>query len=186
MRTVCEPIFEKPLKDISFGHLLVQLFRTAGRFDMEVQPSLVLLQKTLLNVEGLGRQLYPELDLWETALPYLEHWNSKRLNPFTLLGRVRENLPNWVDQLPQLPQLLIDSATEARQLGEINRALREQQQAWEIQRQRRRRWRTRGGIFSLLLAGLSSLPPVAANLATMPTLALGLGALGLYLLCFRE
>src|SRR5690606_47879 len=71
MRAVCEPVFEKPLKDISFGYLLVQLFRTAGRFQMEVQPSLVLLQKTLLNVEGLGRQLYPDLDLWTTALPFL-------------------------------------------------------------------------------------------------------------------
>ena len=123
IRSVCEPIFEKPLKEISFANLLIQLFRTASRFDMEVQPSLVLLQKTLLNVEGLGRQLYPDLDLWTTALPYLENWNKKRLNPFTLLGRLQENIPNWIDQLPQLPQLFIDAATESRQLGEINESL---------------------------------------------------------------
>ena len=107
IRMVCEPIFEKPLKDISFGQLLVQLFRTAGRFNMEVQPSLVLLQKTLLNIEGLGRQLYPELDLWKTALPYLEDWNTKRLNPFTLLSKIQGNIPKYIEQLPRLPFLLI-------------------------------------------------------------------------------
>src|SRR5690554_4578406 len=74
IRTVCEPIFDKPLREISFGQLLVRLFQTARRFNMEVQPQLVLLQKTLLNIEGLGRQLYPELDLWVTAKPFLERW----------------------------------------------------------------------------------------------------------------
>ncbi|MCO6728907.1 ubiquinone biosynthesis regulatory protein kinase UbiB, partial [Streptomyces sp. CHA16] len=74
IRTVCEPIFEKPLKDISFGQLLLRLFQVARRFNMEIQPQLVLLQKTLLNIEGLGRQLYPDLDLWSTAKPYLEKW----------------------------------------------------------------------------------------------------------------
>ena len=106
MRSVCEPVFEKPLKDISFGYLLVQLFKTAGRFNMEVQPSLVLLQKTLLNVEGLGRQLYPELDLWTTALPFLEDWNRRRMQPGTLFKALKENVPDWIEQLPLLPQLL--------------------------------------------------------------------------------
>ena len=76
---------------------------------MEVQPSLVLLQKTLLNVEGLGRQLYPDLDLWQTALPYLEKWNYKRLSPLTLIDKIKENIPTWVDQLPNLPQLVIEN-----------------------------------------------------------------------------
>ena len=78
----------------------MQLFNTASRFDMEVQPSLVLLQKTLLNIEGLGRQLYPELDLWQTALPYLQRWNARRLSPLTLLNRMKEQFPDWIDQLP--------------------------------------------------------------------------------------
>ena len=81
IRTVCEPIFEKPLKDISFGQLLLRLFQTARRFNMEIQPQLVLLQKTLLNIEGLGRQLYPDLDLWSTAQPFLERWMRERISP---------------------------------------------------------------------------------------------------------
>ena len=92
--------FEKPLGEISFGKLLVQLFQTASRFEMEVQPSLVLLQKTLLNVEGLGRQLYPDLDLWQTALPYLENWHSRRISPFVFLAKIQESIPVWIDQLP--------------------------------------------------------------------------------------
>ena len=81
IRTVCEPIFEKPLADISFGMVLLNLFQVARRFQMEVQPQLVLLQKTLLNIEGLGRQLYPQLDLWSTAQPFLEQWMHDRVAP---------------------------------------------------------------------------------------------------------
>jgi len=157
MRSVCEPIFEKPLKDISFGQLLVQLFRTAGRFDMQVQPSLVLLQKTLLNVEGLGRQLYPDLDLWQTALPYLENWNTRRLNPFTLLARLKENIPNWIDQLPQLPQQLIDALSASQQLAEINSSLvaaQEQQKRDNARRRRQNRW---AGTVAILFAVVSLL-----------------------------
>lgn len=104
IRTVCEPIFEKPLKDISFGQVLMRLFQTARRFNMEVQPQLVLLQKTLLNIEGLGRQLYPELDLWATAQPYLERWMRERVSPKTLLG----NLQSQVEQIPHLANMTRD------------------------------------------------------------------------------
>jgi len=107
MRTLCEPIFERPLSDISFGHMLVSLFRTAGRFDMEVQPQLVLLQKTLLNIEGLGRQLYPELNLWDTAKPFLERWLAERYAPQNVLKRLQEHLPSWLETLPKLPELLL-------------------------------------------------------------------------------
>ena len=186
IRSVCEPIFEKPLKEISFGQLLVQLFRTAGRFDMEVQPSLVLLQKTLLNIEGLGRQLYPELDLWKTALPYLENWNSKRLNPFTLIAKIQENIPNWIEQLPHLPLLLIEAATQSSQLSEINQVLVKQQQAAERKLLRQRRLARISGIFALMIAGLSLLPPVSSGLADIPLVTLGLGLLGVYLLCFKR
>ncbi|GAB7530951.1 ubiquinone biosynthesis regulatory protein kinase UbiB [Pseudomonas sp. 3A(2025)] len=104
IRTVCEPIFEKPLKDISFGQVLMRLFQTARRFNMEVQPQLVLLQKTLLNIEGLGRQLYPDLDLWSTAQPFLERWMRDRVSPRTLLG----NLQSQVEQLPHIAGMTRD------------------------------------------------------------------------------
>ena len=108
IRTVCEPIFEKPLKDISFGLLMLQLFQVARRFNMEVQPQLVLLQKTLFAVEGLGRQLYPDLDLWATAKPFLEKWVREQMGPKALFRNLRENIPFLVEQLPYLPRLLND------------------------------------------------------------------------------
>jgi ubiquinone biosynthesis protein len=105
IRTVCEPIFEKPLKEISFGNVLLRLFQTARRFNMEIQPQLVLLQKTLLNIEGLGRQLYPDLDLWQTAKPFLERTMSEQLGARSLFRNLRESLPNWSDTVPELPVL---------------------------------------------------------------------------------
>ncbi len=186
IRSVCEPIFEKPLKEISFANLLVQLFRTASRFDMEVQPSLVLLQKTLLNVEGLGRQLYPDLDLWTTALPYLENWNKKRLNPFTLLGRIQENIPNWIDQLPQLPQLFIDAATQSKQLGQINASLQSQQrQTLQNTQRQNRKFRLLGA--ALVVAAASShIPAIHEAMTNLPLATVSLALAGVYLLCFRR
>jgi len=115
IRTVCEPIFERPLKDISFGHLLLRLFQTARRFNMEVQPQLVLLQKTLLNIEGLGRQLYPELDLWQTAKPFLERWMQDQMGPKAVLKSLKANLPLWAEQLPQLPSMIHDIAKRTQE-----------------------------------------------------------------------
>ena len=103
IRAVCEPIFAKPLGEISYGQLLLRLFQTARRFRMEVQPQLVLLQKTLLQIEGLGRQLYPELDLWQTAKPFLEDWFRRRVHPRTLVNRAWEQLPVWAERLPDAP-----------------------------------------------------------------------------------
>ncbi|MEJ2326818.1 MAG: ubiquinone biosynthesis regulatory protein kinase UbiB, partial [Chromatiaceae bacterium] len=105
IRTVSEPIFEKPLSEISFGHFLLRLFQTARRFHMEVQPQLVLLQKTLLNIEGLGRQLYPELDLWTTAKPFMERWMKEQVGPKAILDRAWRNLGPFSEQLPELPLL---------------------------------------------------------------------------------
>lgn len=108
IRTVCEPNFEKPLGEISFGHMLLYLFQTARRFDMQVQPSLVLLQKTLLNIEGLGRQLYPQLDLWNTASPLVEKWLRDRYSPRNLLKKVRHKLPQWLEQFPEVPDYILN------------------------------------------------------------------------------
>ncbi|MGD9592866.1 MAG: AarF/UbiB family protein, partial [Candidatus Berkiella sp.] len=110
IRTVCEPIFEKPLKEISFAQTLIRLFQTARRFDMQVQPQLLLLQKTLLNIEGLGRQLYPDLDLWQTAKPYLEKWVKKQYGPKALLRNLWDKLPLWSDKLPDIPEAISDIA----------------------------------------------------------------------------
>ena len=107
LRTLCEPVFERPLSDISFGHMLVTLFRTAGQFDMQVQPQLVLLQKTLLNIEGLGRQLYPDLNLWDTAKPFLESWLADRYSLPTVAQRLQQEAPAILETLPLLPDLLI-------------------------------------------------------------------------------
>ncbi len=106
IRAVCEPIFDRPLKDISFGLLLLRLFETAREFDMEVQPQLVLLQKTLLSIEGLGRELYPELDLWTTAKPVLEQWMRERKDPRRQLQRLVERWPEISEDLQLLPELL--------------------------------------------------------------------------------
>lgn len=115
IRTVCEPIFEKPLAEISFGQVLINLFNTARRFDMEVQPQLVLLQKTLLYIEGLGRQLYPQLDLWQTAKPFLEDWVKEQMGPKALFNAVKENLPFWGEKLPELPDLMYDYLKTGRE-----------------------------------------------------------------------
>lgn len=108
IRTVCEPIFEKPLKDISLAQLMLRLFQVARRFHMEVQPQLILLQKTLLAIEGLGRQLYPELDLWTTASPFLERWLREQISLKTFVRAVRDNVPFFVEQLPNMPRLMYE------------------------------------------------------------------------------
>lgn len=107
IRTVCEPIFQKPLGEISFGVVLIRLFEVARRFQMEVQPQLILLQKTLLNIEGLGRELYPDLDLWQTGKPFLERWVSERLGPKGLLEYAKRNGSRWVVQFPSLTNTLL-------------------------------------------------------------------------------
>lgn len=108
IRTVCEPIFGRPLAEISFGQVLLGLFQTARRFNMEVQPQLVLLEKTLLNVEGIGRQLYPQLNLWATAQPFLEDWLKKRVSPLGLAERLHQQIPDWIEQAPMLTRQLIE------------------------------------------------------------------------------
>ena len=126
IRSVCEPIFDRPLKEISFGRVLMQLFQTARRFHMEVQPQLVLLQKTLLNIEGLGRQLYPDLDLWETAKPFLDRWMREQLGARALLREVRRRAPTWGETLPALPGLAYETLKLAR-TGELEVRMRSEE-----------------------------------------------------------
>ncbi|MEY3891947.1 MAG: 2-octaprenylphenol hydroxylase, partial [Pseudomonadota bacterium] len=108
IRSVCEPIFNKPLKEISFGRLLIRLFQTSRRFNMEIQPQLTMLQKTLLNVEGLGRNLDPDLDLWKTAAPFLKKYMSEQKGIKHILKSLKNEFPHWLHLTPKLPRLIHD------------------------------------------------------------------------------
>ncbi len=138
IRSVCEPIWDRPLKDISFGLVLMRLFQTARRFGMEVQPQLVLLQKTLLNIEGLGRQMDDELDLWDTAKPFLEEWMHDRMGPKGFVRNVKSNLPFWMENAPEMPRLFhaslnklahADFGGQAEQMVRLEKQIAEQSRA---------------------------------------------------------
>jgi len=151
IRTVCEPIFNKPLKDISFGQVLVRLFSIARAFDMEIQPQLVLLQKTLLNIEGLGRQLYPELDLWQTGQPVLREWMAERTGPKAMLRRFKAELPEiryMLDQLPTVARKVLD------QLNEEPAPVQQAQQKQSLLRWARYRYLAFSGALCLITAAL--------------------------------
>jgi len=134
IRAVCEPIFDRPLKEISFGRVLMRLFETSRRFNVQIQPQLVMLQKTLLNIEGLGRQLDPNLDLWTTAKPFLENWMREQIGFKGLLRTIRNEAPHWATVLPQLPRLLHRTLADDR-IERVERALEE---SLGLQRQRNR------------------------------------------------
>ncbi|KZX56081.1 ubiquinone biosynthesis regulatory protein kinase UbiB [Halioglobus sp. HI00S01] len=188
MRAVCEPIFERPISEISFGELLIYLFRTARRFDMEVQPSLVLLQKTLLNIEGLGRQLYPELNLWDTAMPFLEEWVAQRYSPQSVIRRLQRHAPSWLEQLPQLPDVVMDNLQHTRELEQRFDA--QQQHVQQIQQaahksvQRQRRYIVAG--LAVGAAALMAVPSAWDQLLQAPLATWLLAALGLALLWPQE
>ncbi len=150
VRAVCEPVFDRPLKDISFGRVLLQLFQASRRFNVEIQPQLVLLQKTLLNIEGLGRQLDPELDLWKTAKPFLERWMNEQVGWRALVRNLQTEAPKWAALLPQLPRLAHHALNENRltQLEAGLTLMLRQQQA-------RNRWLGAiAGLLAALVAGI--------------------------------
>jgi len=164
VRTVCEPIFNKPLAEISFAQVLIRLFETAQRFNMEIQPQLILLQKTLFNIEGLGRELYPQLDLWQTAHPVLKRWMSERVGVRGMLDSMRENLPQLREAMRALPGLLhslSEQAADGNLHIRIRSATLERVEA-ELAGQRRQRFLLfaggTGAVCGTLLLGLSTLP----------------------------
>jgi ubiquinone biosynthesis protein len=122
IRAVCEPVFSRPLKEIYFGKLLLRLFQTSRRFNVQIQPQLVMLQKTLLNIEGLGRELDPDLDLWRTAKPYLERWMNQQVGWRGLVRNLRREAPYWAEVLPQIPRLVHRALSEDR-TGALRAAL---------------------------------------------------------------
>lgn len=182
IRSVCEPIFERPLKEISFGRVLISLFQTARDFDMQVQPQLVLLQKTLLNIEGLGRQLYPDLDLWTTAHPYLERWLRERFRPKALMHQLQRYGPEWLEKFPQIPNMVFEGLQQVSHLDERSRELNEQieQQQRGLARSRRRGWIAAVALAAGLFIGWPELPPLQ-QLPTASLALLGIGALALLL-----
>jgi len=186
IRSVCEPMFERPLKEISFGRLLLHLFHTARRFNMEIQPQLVLLQKTLLNIEGLGRQLYPDLDLWKTAKPFLERWMDDNIGLHALVRSLRKESRQWLETLPQLPNLVHAALKKIDQDGSALHAsekeLRNIHHA--IRQSNRRTLRAIIGSTMIVCASVTSvLPPVVVvTVAGIPLLSWILAATGVLVL----
>ncbi|HEY5740361.1 MAG TPA: ubiquinone biosynthesis regulatory protein kinase UbiB, partial [Gammaproteobacteria bacterium] len=190
IRSVCEPMFQRPLAEISFGHLLLRLFQTARAFNMEVQPQLLLLEKTFLHIEGIGRQLYPQLDLWTTAKPFIERWLSEQLGVNALLKGLKQNLPYIAEHLPDLPQLAY-KALERVANDELQVELKPSQLAAiraEIRHANRRSIRAIiGGSFVIsatLVLALDGLAPimVGSGQFIVPLLSTVLYLPGLYLL----
>ncbi len=186
IRTVSEPIWEKPISEISFGHFLLRLFQVARRFNMEVQPQLVLLQKTLLNIEGLGRMLYPQLDLWSTAKPFMERWMSQQVGPKAFARRVKETLPQLSEDLPEVPLLAhrvlrkaADGELEIQWKSEQLDRIRE-----EIRTGNQRTQTTIAGA-SLVIAGVLTAGLIDTQIGFNPLwLSAGLGGSGLILLAW--
>ena len=190
IRAVCEPIFQRPLAEISFGQLLLRLFETAREFNMEIQPQLLLLQKTFLHIEGLGRQLYPQLDLWDTAKPFLEKWLSEQMGVRALIKGMKKNLPFLAEHVADLPQLAfkaldklandnLEIEWKSKQLDDIRQ---------EIQKANRRTIKAISGsgllISSAIIAGLDSIAPtmIGSGLFYVPAVSVLLGVPGLVIL----
>jgi ubiquinone biosynthesis protein len=176
IRTVCEPIFQKPLSEISFGFFLLRLFQVARRFNYQVQPQLVLLQKTLLNIEGLGRQLYPELDLWKTAKPILEEWMRNRVGPARWLSQARKDIPALAESLPVLVQQVVRSLERG---GGLDAGMRRsiEQLRLEMQAQQKRQNRMLVGA-TLIISG--ALLWLAQNLHPLLSIALAVAGAGVW------
>jgi ubiquinone biosynthesis protein len=187
IRSVCEPMFAKPLKDISFGQVLIGLFQTARRFNMEVQPQLVLLEKTLLNIEGLGRQLYPDLDLWVTAKPFLERWMREQMGPKRVIEEVRKQAPQWAGQLPQIPNLIF---TALSQMSHQEERIQAQTEAIDRLGKELKKGRLNLpfrllGLLSLGAAWIMTDPSSMTHIKDADITTLGLFLVGLYLLVLK-
>ena len=180
IRNLCEPIFQKPLSEISFGHFLLALFKAARQFKLEVQPQLVLLQKTLLNIEGLGRQLYPKLDIWSTAQPFMERWIKKHYGISRFVTQIAEKAPGVINNLPQLGRILTELP---RLVGETDQRKKEQKEILRtlesLSTKQTRRWRlvVVMGLVWICIAVVSLLIPMTGVAAQNQTILLITGGL---------
>ena len=194
IRAVCEPMFQRPISEISFGQLLLRLFQTARQFNMEIQPQLLLLEKTFLHIEGLGRQLYPQLDLWDTAKPFLEKWLSEQMGLAALGKGLKRNLPFIAEHLPDIPELayraLHNLASGQIEYRLSDRQLREIKQ--EIRRSGSRSRRVIAGsalvISGVLIQALDGIAPmmIGGGPLFFPLTSALLFVPGLYLLWVRD
>jgi ubiquinone biosynthesis protein len=189
IRTVCEPIFQLPIKEISYGKLLLRLFQTAQRFNMEVQPQLVLLQKTLLNIEGMGRELYPDLDLWVTAKPFLQRWMDEQAGVRSLFNNAKTNLPKFIEQLPHMPVMINDVIKQMHD-NQLNMQMESQQLEQirkEIKDANRRMVLTLSGSALLITAVLTSTSlntSVSTAVTNLSPVSLVVGIVGIVLLAY--
>lgn len=151
LRTVLEPVLERPLHEIEFGPVLIRLFQTARRFEMQALPQFMLLEKTLIHVEGLGRQLYPELDIWEIGRPLLEQWIRDQIGPNAIMQTVKRNAPALIEQIPHIPKLAWDALNEMRKLSENQQKLLQQVEERHLKQLRRDRTLTILGVVGLAL-----------------------------------
>ena len=187
IRTVCEPLFDRPISEISFGSLLLRLFQTAGRFNMVIMPQLLLLQKTLVNIEGLGRELYPDLNMWTTARPVLEKWMGSRTGLRGLLRGAREHLPYWLDRMPEFPGKIMDLAdklNDGRYTFEWNQEDLRKLRMEIAEGNRRNVMSIVGAVLStgcFILAGFNLAPTILASFRLLAPL---LGLAGISLLYF--
>lgn len=181
IRTVCEPIFNKPLSEISFAALLMRLFRVAQRFNVEIQPQLILLHKTLFNIEGLGRQLYPQLDLWKTAHPVMKRWMNEQVGPRAMLKDLRENLPQLRDALRDLPAILKhlgEQAADGRYQFEMQSEELAKMAAQSDRQRRQRFWLTVAATATLsgsLVLALGAIPVLGWSLLAVGLVSAYLG-----------
>ncbi len=175
IRAACEPIFGKKIADISFGHFLIQLFQTARRFNMQVQPQLVLLQKTLLYIEGLGRQLYPELDLWETAQPYLKQWIRDKYSPNNLFKQMKQEAPQILEDLPKVPGKVIKAIDQVNHLADSFDDIKKQMVELEAHKLRQQ-YAQKHAIIGSSLAITAGLIYSALPSNYWPAVGLGIGA----------
>jgi len=184
VRSVCDPIFNKPLSEISFAQVMMRLFETARRFDMEIQPQLILLQKTLFNIEGLGRELYPQLDLWKTAYPVLKTWMNEQMGPRATIERIREDLPQIRDSLRELPRVVNFVAKQIERddlsLGLDTSVLKQLEE--QLARSQTQRFALVTGA-TLCIVG--TIVPIAGGLTALATIAgsalVAAGLIGLYM-----
>lgn len=187
LRTVLEPVLEKPLEDIEFGPILVRLFNTARRFEMQALPQFVLLEKTLIHIEGLGRQLYPQLDIWTVGRPLLEQWIRDQLGPSAVMQTIKRNGPALAEQLPQIPKMAFEALQEIRKLSANQERLLQNLHEQHVRSLRRDRISSLLGLGAILIGGYWAIHPGAIPQITdipWPAWAIGLG--GVFLIASKN
>ncbi|MCG8672158.1 MAG: ubiquinone biosynthesis regulatory protein kinase UbiB [Pseudomonadales bacterium] len=187
LRTVLEPVLEKPLQDIEFGPILVRLFNTARRFEMQALPQFVLLEKTLIHIEGLGRQLYPELDIWSVGRPLLEQWIRDQLGPSSVMQTIKRNGPALAEQIPQIPKMAFEALQEVRKLSSNQERILQAMHEQHVKSLRKERVTTLLGFAGIIIGGFWAIQPNAIpNLSDIPWPAWAMGAGGLFLIASKN